>query len=42
MLKEHRKCSGLRAAQIKFELGFEEGPGVHSADKGDERGKKIP
>lgn len=42
MLKEQRKCSGLRAAQIRFQLGFEEGPGVHLTDKGKERSKKIP
>lgn len=32
MLKEQRKCGEERAAQIRYELCFEGGPGAHSAD----------
>ena len=42
MLKEQRKYSGERAAQIRCERHFKGGPGAHSADKGEERGKEIP
>ena len=31
-----------RAVEIRCELDFKGGPGAHSADKGEERGKKIP